>query len=137
MKHFLIIVNLLFITGIPLIAQKENNEGHPGIRDKMNEYIQRRLDLTKEESAKFSPVFFEYFKEWRTTLRENKGDKLELQKKIVDLRLRYRVRFREILGEQRGNQVFGHQEAFVKELYKLRQERLGKTGGRPLLRRSR
>lgn len=140
MKHFLLIVSLLFVTGIPLLAQEEEDDRSDNIRDKMNEYIQRRLDLSKDEAAKFSPVFLEYFREWRRTLRENrldKGDKLELQKKIIDLRIRYRVRFREILGEQRGNQVFGHQEAFIREVKHLRQERLGNPGGRPPLRRNR
>jgi hypothetical protein len=37
---------------------------------------------------------------------ENKGDKLILQQKIVDLRLRYRNQFRELLGERRGNPGF-------------------------------
>ena len=50
---------------------------------------------------------------------------------LVDLRLRYRTQFREVLGEQRGNQVFGHQEKFIKELRDLRRDRLG---DRPLRR---
>ena len=121
----------MFITAIPLSAQ-DGEEGNSNIRDKMNEYIQRRLNLTKEEAAKFSPVFLEYFKEWRRTLKENRGDKLEMQKKIIDLRIRFRTRFREILGEQRGNQVFGHQETFIREIRHLRQERLRNRAGNML-----
>jgi DNA repair photolyase len=135
MKHFLLIISLLFVTGLPLSAQEEEHEAGDKIRDKMNEYIQRRLDLSKDEAARFSPVFLEYFKEWRRTLRENKDDKLEMQRKIIDLRIRYRTRFREILGEQRGNQVFNHQEAFIREVRNLRQERLRNPGARPPLRR--
>jgi len=137
MKHFLLITTLLFVTSFRLLAQDDDNDDTHAIRDKMNEYIRKRLDLSQEESAKFNPVFIRYFKEWRTTLRENKGDRLELQKKIIDLRIRYRTQFREILGEQRGNQVFGHQETFIKELRDLRRERLGNPGTKPLPRRNR
>jgi hypothetical protein len=91
----------------------------------MNEYIQKRLNLSDDEAKKFSPVFLNYFKEWRQTIKENRGDKLILQQKIVDLRLRYRVQFREIMGEKKGNQVFNQQDNFIRELRDLRRDRLG------------
>ncbi|MFC0773992.1 hypothetical protein [Terrimonas alba] len=125
MKTFLLIVSLFFVTGTSLFAQDDDNDGNEKIRDRMNEYIQKRLNLSNDEAKKFTPIFLQYFKEWRQTLRDNKGDRLVLQQKIVDLRLRYRTQFREILGEQRGNQVFGHQEKFIKELRDLRRDRLG------------
>ena len=96
----------------------------------MNEYIQKRLNLTDDEAKKFTPVFLQYFREWRQTIKDNKGDKLILQQKIVDLRLRYRTQFREILGERRGNQVFNQQDNFIKELREIRQDRLGNRPGR-------
>lgn len=135
MKQYLLILSLLLVTTVPLSAQNDD-DGRNNIRDKMNEYIQRRLGLNKDEAAKFAPIFQEYFKEWRQILKENRADKLEMQKKIIDLRIRYRTRFREILGEQRGNQVFAHQEAFVREIRHLRQERLRNRGGNPPPRRS-
>ena len=131
MKRFLLIVSLFFVSGTSLFAQDDDNDGNEKIRDRMNEYIQKRLNLSNDEAKKFSPIFLQYFKEWRQTLRDNKGDRLILQQKIVDLRLRYRTQFREILGEQRGNQVFGHQEKFIQELKDLRRDRLG---DRPLKR---
>ena len=132
MKRFLLILSLLFITGSCLFAQEDDdNDGNEKIRDKMNEYIQKRLSLSDDEAKKFSPVFLRYFKEWRQTIKENKADKLILQQKIVDLRLRYRTQFREIIGENRGNHVFNHQENFIKELRDIRRDRLG---NRPLKR---
>ena len=125
MKRFLLIVSLFFVTGTSLFAQDDDNDGNEKIRDRMNEYIQKRLNLSNDEAKKFTPIFLQYFKEWRQTLRDNKGDRLILQQKIVDLRLRYRTQFREVLGEQRGNQVFGHQEKFIQELRDLRRDRLG------------
>ncbi|MEP7375474.1 MAG: hypothetical protein ABI675_18900 [Chitinophagaceae bacterium] len=133
MKRFLLILSLLFITSPALFAQEEedNDGGNEKIRDKMNEYIQKRLNLSDDEAKKFSPVFLRYFKEWRQTIKENKGDKLILQQKIVDLRLRYRTQFREIVGEKRGNQVYNQQDNFIRELRDLRRDRLG---DRPLRR---
>jgi hypothetical protein len=132
MKRFLLIVSFLVASMPALLAQDDDeHEGNEKIRDKMNEYIQKRLDLSKDEAEKFTPVFLRYFKEWRQTIKENRADKLILQQKIVDLRLRYRVQFRDLLGERRGNQVFNHQDKFIQELRDLRRDRLG---DRPLRR---
>src|SRR6476469_3175716 len=99
----------------------------------MNEFIQKRLDLSKSEAEKFTPVFLRYFKEWRQTLRENRADPLIRQQKVVDLQLRYRNEFREIVGEKRGDQVFNHQRRFIEEMIRIRKDRLGNPG-RPLRR---
>lgn len=133
MKRFLLILSFLFVSVPALFAQDDDeNEGNEKIRDKMNEYIQKRLNLSDDEAKKFTPVFLKYFKEWRQTIRENKNlPRLDLQQKIIDLRMRYRVQFRELIGERRGNQVFNHQDRFIQELRELRQNRLG---DRPLRR---
>lgn len=124
MKHFLLIATFVFASCASLFAQDDNNDqGNEKIKDKMNEYIQKRLDLSKDESAKFTPVFMRYFKEWRQTLKAYRGDKLQLQKQIVDLRLKYRTEFRGILGERRGDQVFNHQEQFIREIREIQHER--------------
>jgi hypothetical protein len=134
MKKFLLISFLLFTTAFAGFTQDDDaKKGNEKIRDRMNEFIQKRLDLTKDEAAKFSPVFLKYFKEWRQTLREYKGDKLVLQQKIVDLRLRYRTEFRAILGEQRGDRVYQQQDIFIKELKDIRNNRI-QNGNRSLRR---
>jgi hypothetical protein len=138
MKKILFILSLLCFTGTGLFAQdEEDNEGNEKIRDKMSEYIQNRMNLSDKEAKKFIPVFIRYFKEWRQTIKDNKGDALVRQQKIVDLRLRYRTQFREVLGEQRGDRVFLHQDAFIRELKELndiRKERMRNNPNRPLKR---
>jgi hypothetical protein len=123
MKKIFFILSLVLITGVRIFAQEDDD--NKKIRDKMNEFIQKRLNVSKSEAEKFTPEFLRYFKEWRETIRENKEDKLILQQKIVDLRLRYRTQFREILGEQRGNQVYHHQDIFIRELQDIRKNRIG------------
>jgi hypothetical protein len=122
MKKILYILTLCLITGFTVQAQDEG--GDDRIRDKMREYIQRRLDLSKNESEKFTPVFIRYFKEWRTTLRSYKDDKLILQQKVIELKLRFRPEFKEILGEKRGEEVYKRQQEFITELDNVRRERI-------------
>ncbi|OQY93414.1 MAG: hypothetical protein B6D37_11410 [Sphingobacteriales bacterium UTBCD1] len=114
------------LTGSVLKAQ-DSIENNDRIRDKMSEFIQRRLDLSNAEAKKFTPVFLRYFHEWRSTLKEFKGnpDRLLLQQRIVDLRLRYRDEFKDIIGEKRSNQVFDEQQRFIQGVRKMREgERL-------------
>jgi hypothetical protein len=129
MKRLLTIFSLFMLTGIQLLAQQEDNANEK-IRDKMSQYIQERLSLSKTEAEKFSPVFLKYFREWKMTLRESKGEPVLLrQQKIVDLRLRYRDQFKEIIGEKRSNEVFDHQQHFIQGMKDLQRERLEKNGG--------
>lgn len=133
MKKILLILSLLFFTGISIFAQEDG--GDEKIRDKMKEYIQHRMGLSKNEAERFAPVFIRYFREWRVALKEYRRDKLILQQKIVELRLRYRTEFKDIIGEKRSNEVYEHQERFVRELQNIRKERLeNRTGPRNRLR---
>jgi len=129
MKRILVILSLFMLASVKLIAQDDDN-GNERIRDKMSQYIQERLNLSKSEAEKFSPVFLRYFREWKMTLRESKGEPVLLrQQKIVDLRLRYRDQFKEIIGEKRSNEVFDHQQRFIQGMRDLQRERLEKNGG--------
>lgn len=133
MKRFLLILLFSMTSSLAVFGQ-DDDEGNEKIRDRMNEFIQKRLDLNKDEAEKFSPIFLRYFKEWRQTLKDNKGDKLELQHKIIELRLRYRNEFRTAIGERRGDRVFQQQEIFIRELSEYRNNRLRNGGNRPLRR---
>ena len=129
MKSVLIIFSLFILAGTSLFAQQDD-KGNERIRDKMSQYIQERLSLSKSEAEKFSPVFLRYFRDWRVTLRESKGEpSLLRQQKIVDLRVRYRDQFKEIIGEKRSNEVFDHQQHFIQGMKDLQRERLEKNGG--------
>lgn len=131
MKKFFLILTLLLLSGSMLRAQEEEDGTNDKIRDKMTEFIQRRLNLSKGEAEKFSPVFLRYFHDWRSTLKEFKGnpDRLLLQQKIVNLRLRYRDEFKGIVGDKRSNQIFIEQQRFVDGVRKMRENQQLK--GRP------
>ncbi len=127
MKKIFYILGLLFVFHSSSFAQ-DNGEK---VRQKMTEYIQQRLGLSKAEAERFGPVFLDYFKELRNTNQNFKGDRLVLQQKVVELRLRYRDQFKPIIGEKRSNDVFTYEREFVQEIKDLRNERLlNRSGGR-------
>ena len=64
MKKILLILTLALFAGF--IAQAQDND-NDRIRDKMREFIQKRLSLTRNEAERFTPVFVRYFTEWRQT----------------------------------------------------------------------
>ena len=124
MKRILYIMSFFVFMGTASFAQDDEGGNGEKIRQKMTEYIQKRLDLSKSEAERFQPVFMQYFNELRRTNQQYKSDRLILQQKIVDLRLRYRDQFKPIMGEKKSNDVFMHEKAFIEDLKGLRQQKL-------------
>lgn len=126
MKKILLILTL-FVHSLAF-AQDDDDQGGR-IRERMTEYIQKRLSLSKPEAERFGPVFLDYFNDLRKTNQEFRGDKLVLQQKIVELRINYRDKFKNIMGEKRSNDVFVYEKDFVEEVKRIRQERMDRGGG--------
>jgi hypothetical protein len=122
MKRILYILSFLIFTATTSIAQNDEGQGSK-IRERMTEYIQKRLSLSKSEAEKFGPVFLDYFNQLRKTNQEYKGDRLVLQQKIVELRLNYRNQFKTIVGERKSNDVFVYERDFINEIKEIRNER--------------
>ena len=126
MKRYLLILTLILFTGFSLAAQEDDNaaEDRGGkLQQRMKEYIQKRLNLSKAETERFSPIFLRYIVELRRTHRENRADKPMLQLRIAELRVRFRDEFRQIMDEQRANKVFVYQREFENKVRQEIQER--------------
>jgi hypothetical protein len=119
MKKFLLILTLALLAGSASQAQDDDNDK---IRDRMREFIQKRLNLSKNEAEKFTPVFIRYFREWRQNLRES--DNLLREQKITEVKIRYRTEFREIVGEKRSNDIYRQQKIFIDNLKKVREDQI-------------
>jgi hypothetical protein len=120
MKKWLLIFSLFLLPGIAAFSQNDSTGQEGGkILERMKEYVQKNLGLSKTESEKFSPVFMRYCREFVQTHRENKGDILILRQKIIELRIRYRTEFRQILDEQRANKVFQYEDKFRVEVKRI------------------
>lgn len=126
MKKILYLFSFLFLLQLAAPAQ---GDGGGRLAQKMVEYVDQKLSLSKSEAEKFNPVFLSYLKEQRSTNREFRGDKLVLQQKIVALRLNYRNQFKALIGEKRSNEVFLHEREFIKELKEVRQSRKDDLNG--------
>ena len=133
MKNYFIILILVF-TGLAGYAQQEGDDKGGKIRDRMNEYIQDRLGLSKREAEKFSPVFLRYFQEFRQIRHDNKTDNLVLKQKIIDLRIRYRSEFRQIMDEPRANKVFVYEDEFRRKAIQMLETRRDHLGEKTLQR---
>ena len=90
----------------------------------MVEYIQKKLGLSRNEAERFEPVFFDYLKQMRSTRQEFRTDQILLKKKIADLRVRTRDQLKPIIGENRSNEVFRHEQEFIKIAIQEQKERL-------------
>lgn len=128
MKRILYLFSFLMLLCSASFAQDDEGRNGEKIRERMREYIQKRLSLSGAEAEKFAPVFLSYFNELRQTNQAYKGDRLVLQQKIVDLRIRYRDQFKPIMGEKRSNDVFKYEHDFVNEVKRLREDRLQNRG---------
>lgn len=133
MKNYFIILILLF-SSLASYAQDEGDDKGGKIRDRMNEYIQDRLGLSKKEAEKFSPVFLRYFHEFRQIRVENRTDNLVLKQKIIDLRIRYRNEFRQIMDEPRANKVFVYEDEFRRKAIQMLETRRDRLGEKTLQR---
>jgi len=129
MKRILYILTLFLSVSTASFAQEEERGAGAKVRERMEQYLQNRLSLSKSEAERFSPVFLNYFNELRQTNQQFRGDRLVLQQKIVDLKLRYREQFKPIMGEKRSNDVFTYEHDFVNEVKQLRQERIQNRRG--------
>ena len=124
MKRILYILTMFL--GLAFSAAAQDGDRGPGarMRQRMQEYLQTRLNLTSAEAERFTPVFINYFNELRQVNQQYRGDRLVLQQKIVDLRLRYREQFRPIMGEKRSNDIFIYEHDFIDQVKRIREERL-------------
>lgn len=116
MKKYLIILFSLLLVSFASFSQADSTDNEtPGavkLRERMKEYIQKKLNLTKGESEKFTPVFMRYMLELRRTNREFSKDDIVRASKIAELRVKYRGEFRQIIDEQRADRVFKHEIEF-------------------------
>ncbi|MBD0331171.1 MAG: hypothetical protein ICV66_00805 [Chitinophagaceae bacterium] len=127
MKRIFYLLSFLILLGTSSLAQ---DDGGAKIRERMQEYLQKRLHLSKSEAERFGPVFLNYFNDLRKITQEFKSDRLLLQQKIVDLRLHYREEFKPIMGEKRSNDVFQYEREFIQEVKELRDQRLQNQRGK-------
>ena len=123
---------LIFCFSLQTSFAQDEGPGAARLKEKMVEYIQNKLGLNRSEAERFQPLFMDYLRQLRDTKQEFKDDRLVLQQKIIEVRLKFRDQIKPIVGEKRSNDVFVHEREFVEKVQDVRKERLleGKGRGR-------
>ena len=76
-------------------------------------YFTEKLVLTPDESEKFWPVYSNYKNEIKTVKKENESDRIAAEEKILNVRKKYKVDFKKILGDDdRVNKVYVLEKEF-------------------------
>ncbi|HEV7782827.1 MAG TPA: hypothetical protein VGO58_16240 [Chitinophagaceae bacterium] len=123
MKKWLLILFLFVLPGMAAFAQDDEPAQEGGkIQERMREYVQNKLGLSRAEAQRFTPVFVRYFREFAQTHKQFRGDNLILKQRIIELRIRYRTEFRQILDEQRANKVYKYEDEFRQETIRIIKE---------------
>ena len=133
MKKYFLILFVFISSAMNLVAQDDDGADDRGgkLQQRMKEYIQKRLGLSRAESERFSPIFLRYIVELRRTHRENKADKPMLQLRVAELRVRFRNEFKLVMDEQRANKVYEYQREFENKVREeIKEKRLGNMPNR-------
>src|SRR3954451_24597937 len=83
------------------------------------EYFTKELELTSDESEKLWPVYNNYKNEIRNIRKEDQGDQIVLEEKVLNIRKKYKDDFKTILGsDERVNKLFVSEKNFREMLRK-------------------
>ena len=95
-------------------------------------FISKELELTPGEAEKFWPVYNQYSKELRTTIKDD-VDVLDRDEKVLNLRKRYKDQFTKVLGQERMNRIFNSEGRFRQLLIKsMRNQNMRNKANRPM-----
>lgn len=129
MKKFYLILSLLCLS---VITKAQDATTTPEISEKKLKdiealkvaFISKELELTPEEAQKFWPVYHQYEKEITAVVKEDNGDVLDRDEKVLNIRKKYKDPFGKVLGnQQRVNRLFTAQNKFRKILIRSLQQR--------------
>lgn len=122
---------LIFCFSLQTSFAQDEGPGAARLKEKMVEYIQEKMGLSKGEAERFQPLFMDYLRQLQQTKMDHKNDRLLLQQKVIDVRLKFRDKIKPFVGEKRSNDVFTYEREFVEKVQDVRKERLlERKGGR-------
>ena len=123
MKKYLL---LLFTLGSFLVlnAQKRGG-GDDKVQALKIAFITQKLDLTSAEAQKFWPVYNDYDGEVKKLRKNNNGDVIERDEKLLNIRKKYKVQFEKIIGAERTNKLYIVEGEFRNVLIKQLKNRGG------------
>ena len=139
-----IIVIVLILTGIEVFSQppasfRNNRSGMSSPLKKVEmakeKYVDRQLDLSDDEAAKFWPVYRQYTQETNKVRRLKRQNMLSnrspdqtekdiyYEQQLVDIKRRYNQEFLKILPPEKVSKIYRSEREFTDELIKIYGER--------------
>lgn len=135
MKKLYILLVFVSIAGFASAQEELSSENkQQNIEALKVAFISKELDLTPEEAQKFWPVYNQYSKELRTTIKDDE-DVLDRDEKVLNLRKRYKDQFTKMLGQERMNRIFNAEGRFRQLLIKSLRNQNQRKANRPLQKR--
>jgi len=97
MKKILYILSFLIFTFSFARAQDEQggDENNGKLKERFKEYMQKRLDLSKDEAERAFPYFLRYLGEIKRAHTDFPNDALKRRQRIIEVKLRFRDQVRE------------------------------------------
>ncbi|MEO7766238.1 MAG: hypothetical protein ABIS01_02390 [Ferruginibacter sp.] len=135
MKKLYILLILISIAGM---AGAQNDQ--PSEKRQQNiealkvAFISKELDLTPDEAQRFWPLYNQYSKELKATIKDD-ADILERDENVLNVRKKYKGQFNNVLGQERTNRVFSAEGKFRQLLIKTMRNRYQRKANRQLLQR--
>ena len=123
MKKYLLLIFTL-CSFLIVNAQKKGG-GDDKIQALKIAFITQKLELTTSESQKFWPVYNDYEGEVKKLRRNNNGDVIERDEKLLNIRKKYKAQFEKILGGERTNKLYIVEGEFRNVLIKQLRNRGG------------
>ena len=118
MKKVYVIISYLFLHCYICVGQTQHDSSSSKIEAVRKAYMNKELQLTPEESAKFWPVYNSYFTELRQARKDYLRDEISFEEKAVEIRKRYKGDFKKILnGDERVNKMFVSEKK-LRDLFK-------------------
>lgn len=144
-RYFLILLACLFC--IPTFAQKKDKHSEAEFRTKKQAYMTKKAELTKEESEKFFPLYFEFLSKKKEINKQawkiaRKGAKPETtdaeyeeiidnffddQEAIIELEKEYIKKYRKVLSDKKIYMIYWAEFKFNRNMLKILQEMEDKT----------
>lgn len=128
MKRYLLLAFIFLSTSIGVLAQddKPKNEDANRLEALKVAFLTRKLNLTTEEAQRFWPVYNRYMmeiKQARRENKENKGDEVEFEERVLNIRKKFKGEFGTALNAERVNQFFKADKEFGSYIQRELQER--------------
>lgn len=115
MKKYL----LLFFTLCSfLLVNAQKRGGGEKIQALKIAFITQKLTLTTDEAQKFWPIYNQYDNEVQNLKKNNNGDVIERDEKLLNIRKKYKVQFEKIIGADRTNNLYNVEAEFRNVLIK-------------------